>query len=477
MTDPARTRLLVPLTYGLSVRYAVPTGLLELLADVATPVVGLGWDDPELVAVLVDRGLEVVRLPDARIDDEYRRALRKLALIHERRLASPTSAIRRRRWSPGLLEKKRVVSDVRNTKDRLAVWRSGSEERLLAEEAALLRSATNLADFAALLTETHVSGVLSLTPYHDQDALLLHSAQRAGLRTLVSVISFDNPTIRGRLPVVPDLVAVWNRENADQIARSHPGIDLADVEVVGAPQFDLHRQQWRVEPEQAWRERLGLPADRPVILYGAGPSRLVPDEHRVVEVLDHAIESGRLPGRPFILVRRHPADTDHVWGPHRGRFRHAVLCDPWASKDGPGRSWPTDEDLVVQMSSLAHSAVHVNVASSMTVDGSMFDRPQVGPAFLPGADRRRVRAIEDFYRQEHWEPIARSGGLSVVTDGDGLIDAVSAGLEAPGEHQTGRARLVESILTWTDGASSRRLVDAVGRVLSDTPAHPRCGPG
>ena len=113
------------------------------------------------------------------------------------------------------------------------------------------------------------------------------------------------------------------------------------------------------------------------------------------------------------------------------------------------------------MSSLAHCAVHVNVASSMTVDGAMFDRPQIGPEFLPGANRTQLRRITDFYRQEHWEPISASGGLVRAADASGLVEAIRDALENPDVGISGRRRLLEGVLTWPDGRSVERLVGAV----------------
>lgn len=467
--DPCHgRRLLVPMTYGLSVRYAVPTGLLEALGRRVNVVAALGWEDPELDADLQRRGIETAVLPEALLRHEYRKLVRKLNLLHEHRLGSPTSAIRRRRWKAPALSRDRLLADLRVARDRLATAVPGADSRVNSGAEREVRSATNLGEFAEFLRALEIDGVLSFTPYHDQDSLTLQAAAHASLTTLVSIISFDNPTVRGRLPVIPDLVAVWNEDNAGQIRRSHPGLPSSRVQVVGAPQFDLHRQEQLVEPEASWRDRLGLPRDRPIILYGAGPSGLVPNEYRLVGLLDAAISDGLLPSDPYVLVRTHPADSPSVWAPHAGRFENVAVRTPWAVTDRPLRSWPTDEDLMVQMSSLAHSAVHVNVASSMAIDGAMFGRPQIGPAFLPGADRVQTRRITDFYLQEHWHPITRSGGVAAAANPTQLIDALRSALENPAIDHPGRERMLNSVLTWPDGRSVDRLVDQVVQVLCGT---------
>lgn len=463
MTAP---RVLVPLTYGFSVRYAWPTGLLEQLSEVCEPVVGLGWDDEELSQELQSAGFEVVRLPDARVTHEYRNHCRKLDRVHAHRLKSPTTRIRRQRWKRRGLTRNRFIEAARNARDSFEIGLPGAAARLEARTPGTVGTQTNVASFGALLADTSIDAVLSFTPYHDQDALLLMASRPAGIATMISVISFDNPTIRGRLPIDPDRVMVWNHEMADQIVRSHPGVDPTMVKVVGAPQFDLHLRADLIVDEAAWRRSLGLPSGRPIILYGAGPRRLVPGEHGLVEVLDRAIEDGRLPGQPFVLVRRHPADPADSWSAQAPAFRHSAVVAPWASSDVPIRSWPTAEDLREQMSSLAHSAVHVNVCSSMTVDGAMFDRPQVGPTFVPGVSRLQQSFVEHFYRQEHWGSIASSGGLALAANPEELIAAVSDALEQPERLAAQRRELLRGVLTWPDGRSVGRLVEAVGSQLT-----------
>jgi hypothetical protein len=144
-----------------------------------------------------------------------------------------------------------------------------------------------------------------------------------------------------------------------------------------------------------------------------------------------------------------------------------VIVDPWAPTSNPHRSWPTNADLKIQMSSLAHSAVHVNVCSSMTVDGAVFDRPQVGPTFIPGANAATRTRIAALYRREHWLPITRSGGLTTASDEASLLAAINDGLVHPERGRLGRRRMLLDILTFVDGGSSDRLVAEVAKFLND----------
>lgn len=463
----ARPRVLVGITYGFSVRYFVSTGLLERLANDFEPVVGIGWDDPELVALLASMGIESHRLPDARLDHEFRMYRRRLDMIHERRLASPSTRLERKQRKALTVDRReRLIMEARRGLDTLRLAVPGAATRVEASERQRADAGTNIADFEALLDSIGVEGVVSATPYHEQDTLLLLAARSVGLRTAVAVISFDNPTTRRRIPAVGDRLLVWNDKNRAELLRSYRWLEPSRVGVVGAPQFDLHHRTDLVMDESDWRSLLGIPEGRRVILYGGGPAYLVPGETALVELLDEAIESNAVEGDPFLLARRHPADDPAPWDRLARRLRNGVVSEPWTPGGTPDRGWPDDDDLRLLMSSLAHSAVHVNVCSSMTLDGAVFDRPQIGPRFVPGTDDAAQRRVRDLYEREHWWPITRSGGLVTADDPTELIAALNESLADPSRLAVQRRRMVEDLLTWDDGRACERLADEVSRVFS-----------
>jgi len=122
------------------------------------------------------------------------------------------------------------------------------------------------------------------------------------------------------------------------------------------------------------------------------------------------------------------------------------------------------------MSTLAHSAVHLNVSSSMTLDGAAFDRPQIGPRFVPGLTNRDARQVRGLYDREHWLPVTASGGLATADDEQQLQDEIVTALTDPSTRNQGRLRLLDSLLTLNDGKASERVVEQIELFLnSDRP--------
>ena len=107
----------------------------------------------------------------------------------------------------------------------------------------------------------------------------------------------------------------------------------------------------------------------------------------------------------------------------------------------------------------------------MTVDGSIFDRPQIGPAYDDNPGKKYDRTARELYYQEHYLPITHSGGLDIVRNRRALIEALGSALEQPERLAEGRKRIVKEICTFDDGQSTGRVAAEVLSFLAspDTP--------
>ena len=118
-------------------------------------------------------------------------------------------------------------------------------------------------------------------------------------------------------------------------------------------------------------------------------------------------------------------------------------------------------DIQKLASCLFHSQVHVNVASTMAVDGAIFDRPQIGPAYddTPGRKYDRPPGICTS-RNTICRSRSRAAWKS-CTAGTNWFGPFAPRLEDPGRLAEGRKRLVREICTFDDGRATERVAQAV----------------
>ncbi|HLG98185.1 MAG TPA: hypothetical protein VKX49_17850 [Bryobacteraceae bacterium] len=457
----SRPRLLIPLSIQFSVRYLLRTGLLQRISDFAHPIVLLGWEDEALRDELMELGAEVYPLIQARRSVQYERVRSLLSIAYKKRLNSVSEPIWERRADAHRSFAAGVRRRARKQVVRAFFAIPGTEEWLLEKERAMLASHTNFSEFQRQIAALQPDGALTLTPYLPSEEMAMRACVAAETSVCASMLSFDNITSRGWIPVSFDQYLVWNRYDVAALLRGYPEIAPEMVHIVGAPQFDFYwdpKYRW---PEQRWRQHIGLPANGPVILFGGGHYFCAPHEPNLLLQLDQAIEDGGLPSDTTILFRCHPVDPIGRWLPALSRTKHVVRDDPWARGAVLGQTNLRVSDIEKLASTLHHCAVHVNVASTMAIDGSIFDRPQVGPAYDDSPARKFDRIAREVYLQEHYLPITHAGGLEIARSRAELVAAVRDGLENPGRLAAGRKQIVKEICTYSDGRCTERVAAEV----------------
>ncbi|MGA2717567.1 MAG: CDP-glycerol glycerophosphotransferase family protein [Candidatus Acidiferrales bacterium] len=456
----SKPRLLIPMSIQFSVRYILRTGLLDRLREVADPVILLGWSEKDLQKELEDARIEVHPLAEFKFSADHERVRSWLNLLHKKRLKTPSEPIWERRADVGRNLYHRLRRRARN-QAVLAISALTGEQNLRRKEQTLFETETNGLEIQEQIDRLKPDAAFSLTPSLPNEEAALRACARHGVPLCASILSFDNITTRGWCAVLFDQYLVWNRYNAGELLRAYPEISPRQISIVGAPQFDFYWDRSYLWTEQEWRSQLALPEGRPVILFGGGYFACAPHEPRFLQQIDDAIEAKEIPGNPVILFRNHPVDPIERWQSVLQNVKHVVYDDPWPKGRITGHANVRTRDIQKLASCLYYSSVHVNVASTMALDGAIFDRPQIGPAYDDRPGTQYNQTARDLYQQEHYLPITRTGGVDIVYSRAELIRAVRSALENPGRLAEERRKIVKELCTYDDGRATER----VGRSL------------
>jgi len=472
----SKPRLVIPLSIQFSVRYLLRTGLLQRMTEFAQPLVLLGWKDEELRGELEEIGAEVHPLIEAQRSREYQRVRSLINIWYKKHLNSPSGPIWERRADAHRDGTYRVRRRVRKQIFNALFTVPGAVKWLLAKERSMVNEHTNLDEIRRQMDMLKPDAALSLTPFLANEEMALRGCMDRQLPVCASILSFDNITSQGWIPLTFEQYLVWNRYDVAALLRGYPGVSKDIISIVGSPQFDFYSDPRYLWSDADWRDRIGLPQGRPVILFGGGHYFCAPHEPNYLLQLDRAIEDGELPRDAVILFRCHPVDPIERWIPVLDQTKHVIRDDPWKRGAISGHTNVRIYDIQKLASTLCHSAVHVNVASTMSIDGAIFDRPQVGPAYDDSPSGKFDRIAREVYLQEHYLPITNSGGLEIVRNRAELIAAVRSGLENPGRSAEGRKKLIKELITFDDGRSTERVLGAVRSFLDKTTADDRHEP-
>lgn len=304
--------------------------------------------------------------------------------------------------------------------------------------------------------------VVSTVPHIATEAPPILLGRARGIPTAGWISSWDNLTSKPAYHATFDRYFVWSATMCDELDRYYPECTPDRRAAVGVPHFDWYR-----DAEMVW-ERARLCAHwnfdpaRPILFYAAATPHLAPAEHLIVTRLADDLERHPAKTRPQLLVRLHPGDAGgrlREWDPPP----HVRLDVPGAAGDGKlDRFCPSQEENQVLVNTVRHADVVVNLASTVTLEAAVCDRPTIGVAYdlRPGAPFQAD--IDAYYRDfDHFATVVRDGALRLVHSPEALAEAIDEALTDPDAGRAGRARAVERWCGPMDGRAGERLGHAL----------------
>lgn len=456
-----KPRLLITISFSFSIRYIIRTGLLKQLQSFAEPVVVLTWNEPELINELKEKAIEVHVLEETEREQAYVDIRRKIDFWFDHfKLKGRYKKNQQNYLDQYLPFKNRFIRNLRKWFNVTGFYSPTYEKKIFEQEEKLLISSAAYENISKWVDNLKPDAVFTVTPFHRQEDLLLRICHNKGLKMLTAILSFDNITKRGWIPVNYDVYMVWNKENKEQLLKIYPVAQSKPLHITGAPQFDFYFKQGYLLPKDEWKNVVGISANstKKIILYAGGPQALFPQEPLYLQQLDKAITNGTIKDA-IILFRCHPIDRIERWKDAIGNSSNIFFDASWTGNKKMGDANITDADIMKLCSTLAYTDVHINVCSTMTVDGSAFNKPQIGPAYLNTAKASYL--LQQLYWQEHFVPVMQTKGLMLAKSEQELIMHVNKALLQPELYTKANDAILKSIITYNDGKSTERVAKII----------------
>ncbi|MGE0448373.1 MAG: hypothetical protein AB7Q29_02205 [Vicinamibacterales bacterium] len=298
---------------------------------------------------------------------------------------------------------------------------------------------------------SHVHSNLALQP--------VQAAQWLGIPTATFIFSWDNLTSQGRIIRPYDYYLVWNADLRDQLLGIYDDVRPEQVTVTGTPQFDFHfRPEFRWSREEFCR-RVGADPSRPIVLYSTGMANHMPGEPDIVEGLAGIVRGMSGATRPQLLVRVYPKDRTGRFDGVKARLGDVLFPEvPW----DPEHLTPRPEDAHLLTNTLRHAAAGVNVASTISLELLMFDRPVVNVGYNPPGVDPAALDYARYYRFDHYKHLVEQQAVSVATSPAALERLLHEALADPAPAvRRGRAFIDRMFGGTLDGRSSERVADAL----------------
>jgi CDP-glycerol:poly(glycerophosphate) glycerophosphotransferase len=441
-------------------RMFIHTGLLEVLAaDASVKIWASSVRNPRCHPLWSSRPCEVGEFPEVLPFKEF-----------------PYNLLRRmnefvwdfRQQPPSRLSMWRHIRN-KNTEPHIAALRLPARLFALARAEAVLESRLEglllnyhrSPDAVERLLASRPTAVLTTGPFQFDQPGVAAAAKNLGIPTIAFIPSWDNLSTKNRLMFKYDAYIVWSEQGKRELHHFYPYTRSLPVFVVGAPQFDVFFQQRFVLSREQFCATNGLKPEKPIIVYAVGSPNFLQEKYGAL-YLAQRLAAGDL-GDAQMIVRPHPihdrlemADLFHKFAP-----RVVLQSAADARSELTARS-QDEKDVLEWVNTFRHADVVVNLASTVTVDAAIFDRPVVNLDYDPEPGQPNQALVKEVnHVWSHFKPIAESGGVWLVNDPQEMIEAIKGYLADPSLHREDRRWLTEYVCQYLDGRCGERMASAI----------------
>lgn len=314
------------------------------------------------------------------------------------------------------------------------------------------------------------SVMLNTGPFQFEQPGIFSAAKKLGIPTLAYIPSWDNITTKNRMLFKYDGYIVWSEQIKKELHEVYPYTQDKPVYIVGAPQYDIFRQERFYQSREEFCREQQLNPALPLIVYAIGSPNFLKEHHGAIDLAERVVR-GEL-GNVQMLVRPHPihdnAEMRHIFDRFAPHVR--LQQSPNAGLEVSERSQDAAQ-IVEWINTFRHADVVVNLSSTVTVDAAIFDRPVVNLDFDPQPGQADQELIKDVnHKWNHFKPVAESGGVWLVNNFAETAEAVKGYLKNPTLHQAERKWIVDYVCGYLDGKCGERMAEAVSDFAGLKPA-------
>jgi len=289
------------------------------------------------------------------------------------------------------------------------------------------------------------------------DALIGATAKRRRVKVIGMVRSWDNMAIHGLLPLVPD-VFIFQNKFLEKCATKLQSMDLNKVRtsIVGLPHYDYYKfPESYIKSREVFLQENGLDPTKKLILLGGFDFYW--SEDVLPKQLDEAIGDRKLNAPAQVVFRPHPSTPFKIADYKIDELNNTILNAPFLDKSTAFG----DKDFFINL--VYHCDVLINVASTLAIDGAVFDKPVICINFDDSSKSlpkwKQVGRLFDSF--DHYEALMKTGCAKVSCSFEEMIQDINNYLDDPNLHNSNRLKAIDEFVAPFEGDSGRRLLDQV----------------
>lgn len=362
----------------------------------------------------------------------------------------------------------------RNLKDKLVAFAANIVSRVSTSEKGLERidrainyferKTSNYRSARKVLQKERPDVLFCTNQRHLTTIAPMLAARDLGIPTATFIFSWDNLP-KATLVVDSDYYFVWSDHMKSELQFYHPKISADRIFVTGTPQFDPHAKKDRLMSKGDFFAKYSLDPDKRYICFSGDDVTTSPHDPIY---LKHTAEAAReLQKEGFalgILFRRCPVDFSGRYDQVLAEYADVIvpIAPDWQKIGGSwGHVVPTENDLVLQQNTIAHTEMVVNLGSSMVFDFATFDKPCAFINYNVEGKTARNWSVERTYSFVHFKSIPSKEAVIWLDSPQMIAPAIKSVLSGKCDAISNARNWFEKITMQPAGLASERIIKAL----------------
>lgn len=416
------------------------------------------YDNPYFLEIARKKGIDAIPIFELNIDNKWRKIKSLREALHIAYLNNET-------WKLKQSDKHHPMNKTQKIKNKIimAFLKTLTSAYVLKlfdklETKKALKSQTANYYFK-LFEEIKPKLVFSTCPLMPVEWVPIQVARDMGIKTALYILSWDNLSTKQRPPLPVDLIFVWNERMKKELEINYPGSESSEIFISGSTQFDFYFNTDYYESKKEFFKRKGISIDRPLIVYAGVTPSLMPEENLIVEKLIEDIKIGKVKKNPQLLVRLHPKDDGSRYKILKEKYKDVLFSIPGENNRGEIQKWLPNEDEIRELVSIVkYCDVNINVASTMTIDSALMDRPIINLKYYLSKNSSRAPWGIYIYETTHYKPIVETKGAEMAYSPEELVEKINLYFSNPEKDKEGRKKIVELVCGNVDGKAYEKIV-------------------
>lgn len=272
----------------------------------------------------------------------------------------------------------------------------------------------------------------------------LLAAKQLEIPTATFIFSWDNLP-KATMVVETDFYFVWSEHMKKELLHYYSYIKEEQVFITGTPQFESHFDKDKLVTKEQFYKEHQLDLDKKYICYSGDDITTCPDDPKYLDDVAIAVRELNNQGNSLgILFRRCPVDFSNRYDLVLEKNKDVItpIVPLW---EKVGENWnailPTQSDVELQINTIKHTEMVVNLGSSMVFD---YVSHQKICAFINYDVKDKVDenwSVSKIYNYIHFRSMPHKNVVIWLNSADEIAAKIKNGLEQSDE-------IVENAQNW-----------------------------